>query len=186
MSAKEVMQMNYMFDRSVNRIIGRRELTSSPEIVDKSAAHINTLFNRYIQKYSQVVDFILLANIYCEKSKAYYNSLFDANEMQVLEEIASQGGIIEISFFAVYDKQKYGSKQEVLEAYEKHNFEVLLSDTKVETDNKEKETQKIKKVWLSDKDKVETKLNSQVSTQESNFYKNNKMQSISSFFKKPA
>lgn len=178
--------MNFMFDKSPSRILGCRELMSSPEIPDRSAAHINTLINRYIQKYNQTVDFILQANIYCNKSKAYYNSLFDASEMQVLEEIANYGAILEISFFAVYDKQKYGSKREVLEAYEKQNFEILLNDTKIESDTNEKKTQKIKKVWLSENEKVETKGNTQVSSQESNFYKNNKEKTIASFFKKPA
>ena len=186
MSAKEVMQMNYLFDSTPNRILGCREVMAAPEIADKSAAHLNSLFARYIQKYGQVADYLLIATLCCNKSKAIYSSLFSSNELQDLEQLASQGGVIEIGYFAVYDKSKYSTKEDVLAAYEKHNFEVLLKDTQNGAPIKEKETQKIKKVWLNPKDKVDAKPNSQISSQESNFYKNNKTPSIANFFKKPA
>lgn len=186
MSAKEVMQMNFMFDKSVNRIVGYRDLVASPEIGDKSSAHLNTLFSRYIKKYNNVVEFILIANIYCDKSKTYYNSLFDSSEIPILEEVSSQGSIVEVSFFVIYDKQRYTNKREVIQAYEKQNFVASLSDNKIENIAKEKDTQKIKKVWLNEKDKADVKVGSQGNSQEGNFYKNNKANSIASFFKKPA
>ena len=186
MSAKEVMQMNYLFDSSKDRILGYRELIASPDVVDKSGSHINTLFSRYIQKYGSVVNYLLLANIYCDKTNTYYNSIFDSKEIQALDEIAEQGSIIEINYLAVYDKKKYDNKQDVIDAYEKNNFEGLLSETKDKKVHEEKETQKIKKVWIGQKDKVDAKMSSQGNSQESNFYKNNKTTSIASFFKKPA
>ena len=177
--------MNYLFDSKRNRILGYRDMIASPEIIDKSASHLNTLFSKYIQKYNHTVDYLLIANIYCDKTKVYYNSIFDCSELQTLEEIAENGTVIEISYFAIYEKQKYSSKQEVIEAYEKGNFEELLNDSQQKGSEKDKETQKIKKVWFDQKDKVDNKASSQGNSQESNFYKNKKVNSIASFFKKP-
>lgn len=179
--------MANLLDMIPSGILSYRQLAASSDVVDKSPPHLNSLFEKYIQKHGKSVSFILIACIYCSKSKAHYNSFFDASEMKSLEEMEAINALIEVGYYAIYDKTKYANKKEVLRAYEEQNFVGLLTDRRVEIVDKDKETQKIKKVWVGDKDKDDGKGTSQGQSNETNFLKNNnsKGANITSFFKKP-
>ena len=186
MIAKEVMQMGYAYDRNKSGILSSRELASSPDIADKSTAHINTLFSRYVQKHGKDVSFILIANVHCEKSQQYYNSFFDESELGVLEELASAGAVLELGYFAIYDRKRYTDKKDVLRAYEKLNFDNTLNEKRVEPEAVDKDVPKIKRVWANEKERVESKGGSQGQSQDANVGKLTKAPNITSFFRKPA
>ena len=170
--------MRYMMDGSESKIVSYHDLIESKELVNKSRPHINSLFEKYWTKYSTKVGMLIITNIYCNESKSYYLSIFDLTEVNVIEELTKKGKLIQIDYFCVYSKELYQSKREVLNKYQEVNFNILFTESTKKEAEKEKETKKIRQVFLGSK---ESRNGSGANKKE--FFTKSQSNSITSFFK---